>query len=501
LITPVVFRSLNKKKRASAYSPHDWLTLSVIVAILAITAASFGTPFTPSISQLFAKTAPTPTSAESVVMVDRLAEGGTDSGDIRRIVWKGAIDVWKRYPVFGSGVETFAYSYYQDRPMEHNTVSEWDFLYNKAHNELLNFLATTGIIGLTTYLVLQIVVAWFLFKEALFATEKNTRLLSAAILSGFVALHISNFFGFSTVMVNILMFTLPALVINQIGDDKQLHWSLFSLKGASVENTFSLSTLLRPISRFFARFSRSEDDVKQVSIAQWLVVGIASMVGLYFFIQVSMIWLADHYYSEAKDRFNNGEFSAAMKKMQLAIQLSPKEAIYYELYSKIASQYAIALLQNEDVELGSRFANSSIEASDASLRLNPVHLNLYKTRNQVLVTLALARPELYDNAIETLDAARGLSPTDAKLVYYSALVKNAKGDIQGAKNDLQRAIEMKPNYDSARFMLGQLLEEEENIDGAKMQYEYILQNISPHNEQVKAKLDGLATKSAQPSTP
>ena len=33
-------------------------------------------------------------------------------------------------------------------------TSEWDYLYNKAHNEYLNYLTTTGIVGLGTHLLL-----------------------------------------------------------------------------------------------------------------------------------------------------------------------------------------------------------------------------------------------------------------------------------------------------------------------------------------------------------
>ena len=68
------------------------------------------------------------------------------SSDIRKIVWKGAIDLGLKYPIFGTGVETFAYSYYFVRPKAHNLTSEWDYLYNKAHNEYLNYFATTGFI-------------------------------------------------------------------------------------------------------------------------------------------------------------------------------------------------------------------------------------------------------------------------------------------------------------------------------------------------------------------
>lgn len=129
----------------------------------------------------------------------QLETGGSESGDIRKIVWKGALGVWRRYPLFGSGVETFAYSYYNFRPAEHNLVSEWDFLYNKAHNEYLNFLATTGIFGLGTYLLLQVWISIWLLKHN-----------QVAFLSGLIALSVSNFFGFSTVPVALLFWLYPA---------------------------------------------------------------------------------------------------------------------------------------------------------------------------------------------------------------------------------------------------------------------------------------------------
>ena len=35
--------------------------------------------------------------------------GITESGVIRNIVWQGAVDIFRHYPLIGSGVETFAF--------------------------------------------------------------------------------------------------------------------------------------------------------------------------------------------------------------------------------------------------------------------------------------------------------------------------------------------------------------------------------------------------------
>jgi O-antigen ligase len=128
--------------------------------------------------------------------------GVSESGDIRKIVWVGAAELWKKYPLLGTGPETFAYSYYETRPSEHNLTSEWDFIYNKAHNEYLNFLATTGIIGFAGYLLVTLT-SLKLFLE-------KTTLLKASLLAGFASILVTNFFGFSTVTIALLFFLFPA---------------------------------------------------------------------------------------------------------------------------------------------------------------------------------------------------------------------------------------------------------------------------------------------------
>lgn len=124
----------------------------------------------------------------------------THSGSIRLIVWEGAIKLAVRYPLFGTGPETFAYSYYLTRPEAHNDTSERDYIYNKAHNELLHILATSGVFGLVGYLALLGVFIKTLFKQ------NETKILGAAIVS----LGVINFFGFSTSTSQVLLYMLPA---------------------------------------------------------------------------------------------------------------------------------------------------------------------------------------------------------------------------------------------------------------------------------------------------
>jgi len=121
-----------------------------------------------------------------------LESGGTESGTIRKIVWTGALRIWQANPknfLIGTGPETFAQAYYQYRPLEHNQTSEWELLYNKAHNEFLNYLVTTGILGLGSYIVLLISMARvfqisnFKFQIGSISVSLSFYLFISAILS------------------------------------------------------------------------------------------------------------------------------------------------------------------------------------------------------------------------------------------------------------------------------------------------------------------------------
>lgn len=435
-----------------------------LAGIFVMIAVVIGTPFTPNLQTLLAQNT-TPT--EEVVIqedptVNRLEVGGTDSGEIRKIVWEGAFKVWQRYPLLGSGVETFAYSYFTDRPMEHNLVSEWDFLYNKAHNELLNFLATTGIVGLTTYVLLQGAILWAIGKQTLNSKDLPSTLLYLGLFAGLISVHISNFFGFSTVMVSILMYLFPAIALVAESKDEGLSSS------------------------------------QKITEVQYLGILVTTGIGLYFLTMVWLMWQTDYLYARAKSFFQQADYANASQLIRRAISISPQEGLLYELQSKIDAQYAVALVQDQQFETATQLASESLDASDRSLQLNPVHLNFYKTRVQVLLTLAQAQPDFYEEALNTLDLARKYAPTDPKLVYNQAIIYNVMGESEIAEVLLREAIDMKPNYETARYQLAQLLERKQEYEEAAEHYQYILEYIAPANELVKERLEIIATFSASP---
>jgi len=432
---------------------------SLTIFLFLVLSLVIGTPFSPSLNQLVTKSQKINQVVSADQVVNRLEIGGTESGDIRKIVWKGSFNIWKRHPIFGSGLETFAYSYYQDRPVEHNTVSEWDFLYNKAHNEFLNFLATTGIIGIGAYLFLLISFGFYTLTNLIKQQDEDNYLLTASLAAGFISLSISNFFGFSTVMVSVLMFLFFAIL------------DLIHISSPKNENKIVRTKKIK------------------LETNQLIGISLIWLTAVYLILMVYNTWSADYSYNKGSQLVQADQLVDGAKQLEVAIKKSPSEALYYDALSTTYSQLAVALYSSGQSTISAQVADQAIQISNKTLELNPVHLNFYRNQARMYIQLAEINPKYLYKAMATLDLAQKLAPTDAKIMYNRALIALELGDKNLSKQLLLTTIEMKPNYDGARNKLADFYLQTGEKELAKQQYEYILKFITPDSQTIKEKLE------------
>lgn len=424
--------------------------------ILLVIASIIGTPWTKSINETLNK--------DSQAVIDpvvptgpALEVGGTSSTEIRKIVWKGAFDIWKNYPIFGTGVESFAFSYYGFRPIEHNLTSEWDYLYNKAHNEYLNFAATTGAVGLLTYSGLILAIFWTLIKNSFFIKDENSVIFSLSILSGFITILITNFFGFSVVPVSLQFFLFPGIAI--------------ALKN-----------------------SRDDKDVQKnqhTAVSQIVASITVLFVSSYFLFLIYKYWRADYFYANGKNNADAGNYSLAMESLNSAISISPKESVYWEELADTSSDIAVALSQQDNKELANKFVFKSIEEIKTAIRLSPANVNLKRSAANIYVSLSIIDPKLIVGARDTLKEAVKQAPTDAKLLYNLGLSYLRTGENEAAEETLKKTIKFKPDYRNAHYALGLLYTDLDRKEEAQKAYEYVLNNIDPNDPDVKRELDNL----------
>jgi len=425
----------------------------------------------------------TPMVTQPAPPVSKAESGGTESGAIRKIVWKGALDVWRNNPVFGTGVETFAFAYYKHRPLEHNMTSEWDYLYNKAHNEYLNYLATTGTFGLGTYLLM---IGWFLFLAAKQFLSKHRQgvdhqsyLLSLGFVCGYISLLISNFFGFSVVMVNIFLFLIPAfffMLNKQLTPEKVL---MFPKNKSQNPKPYTLNPTLSP--------------------SQLLPIILLLLVGCYWLLTLFWYWQADQAYALGSNLDKLQQYQQAYPNLKNAVQLRDDEPVFKDEFATNNAILATAFVSQKDTRTASQLAETAIQLSDKITTESPHNILFWKSRVRILYALGQVQPTFLPMALGAIQKAHELAPTDAKVSYNMGLLYGESKDFPRAVETLQKTVALKPDYQDAHYALG-LFYHEMAIDKdgkikdqalqekAIAEMKYILEKISPTNKPTKDNL-------------
>ncbi|MBI4009398.1 O-antigen ligase family protein [Candidatus Roizmanbacteria bacterium] len=414
----------------------------------------------------------------------------TESADLRKIVWKGAVDLGLRYPVFGTGVETFAYSYYFVRPQEHNLTSEWDFLYNKAHNEYLNYFATTGFTGIVSYLAFIGIVFIYSWKKIKNQKSKikvasqnskkdnnetreqlNNQLLTICLILSYITILITNFFGFSTTTINLFFYLIPAFIV--LINDKQLAISNRQLTYPNL-SLFQKVSLLIVLSSFF-----------------------------YLLLYLSRYYLADINYAKGDNLSKVGEYQKAIQFLDSAYNIK-YEHIYEDKLSYAFANIAFLASYQQKEDLVKEMVKTSDLLNLKSIKASPKNVLYWKTRAKnyyLFYQISLDRKDL-EAGIEALLEAQRLSPTDPKIPYSLAIYYSlAEQDVDEISNKLQfsdlsfryidKSIQLKPDYRDGYFLKGQLLKKANKNAEAKKAFDYILRNLNPQDAEAKKELDSL----------
>ncbi|MEK9169949.1 MAG: O-antigen ligase family protein [Patescibacteria group bacterium] len=381
----------------------------------------------------------------------------TESFDIRKIVWEGAWKLAMRYPLFGTGVETFAYSYNFVRPVTHNLTSEWDYVYNKAHNEYFNYLATTGFVGLGSYLLLicsfilisviplkkGIQSVWIPASAGMTKSKKqnniaieqsnNETMLTVCLLIAYITILITNFFGFSTTTIQLFFYLIPAIII--LGNNQQTETKKF----------------------------------EKVVFHQWLVIFILAISTIYFLFSIIIYYLADVNYSYGLKYSKINDQQKAAGYFERALKLRAEPVYMDKFSSSLAYLSAVANMQNQ-IELSKQIANLSDSYNKKTIQDYPKNIFYWKTRakNMYYFFQMTGKEDELLHGVEALKKARELSPTDPKIpyslaLYYSIIYDTTKNNSKKKEwqklslQEIDKSIRLKSNYQEAYSLKSELL--------------------------------------------
>jgi len=122
--------------------------------------------------------------------------------DPRVHTWKLGIDVWRTNPTFGFGLESFSFLYDKNYRAAFLPDIPKEMLFDRVHNQFIDTLVTSGIIGLVSYLVI--------FGSAIFLvlkySKKFTTFLAVILITLFLAYFGQSIFTFDTISSCLILF-------------------------------------------------------------------------------------------------------------------------------------------------------------------------------------------------------------------------------------------------------------------------------------------------------
>ncbi len=416
----------------------------------------------------------------------------TDSGQIRLLVWKGAIAAWKDHPLFGTGVETFAYAYYLYRPKEHNMTSEWDYLYNKAHNEYLNYLATTGIFGLGTYLV---IIGFFFYQFTLYlfkpkdsyVLNPKSYVINISLLAGFISILVSNFFGFSVVIINLYFFLIPAFVF---------------LIGNLLNHQYITIPIL-PAPKTNPQKKNLATPLPAANAWQWTAVLAINILAGYLILALIQYWFADVAYALGSNLDKVGQYQQAYPQLIQAVQIEPTEPVYKDELAVNLATLATGLMSQKDATDAAQFAQNAVALNNQITTNHPNNVLFWKNRVRIFYSLAQTDPKnqqtYLSQALEAMQKSSQLAPTDAKIAYNLGVLYGQTGDLQKGIATLQNTIYLKPDYRDAYYALAvtyheAAIDKNKKVTDSALEQKaidtmnYILNHFDPNDKDVHQKL-------------
>lgn len=168
----------------------------------------------------------------------------------------------------------------------------------------------------------------------------------------------------------------------------------------------------------------------------------------------------------ASSYIKNNNIPAAITELNLAAKLDP-EAVEPHL--------VLALLYSSDDKSGLATAEYETALENAS-KLQPQNIDIYRTLGAIYL-----QQKKFKEAENIYRLIIGLSPLDSGAHFYLANIYEELKNRNAAKNELKKALELKPDYPEALNYLGYLyVEESKNLDQAEILIKKALE-IDPDN--------------------
>jgi hypothetical protein len=333
--------------------------------------------------------------------------------------------VLKESPVFGAGPARFSREVHESGVLGgayYGVVPVWNNDFFAGHSIMATRLVTEGVLGLLTWAVLVLVVAYYAVRFALVVHKDSTKRLVA------VSLAATSIFAVGT------MFLYPPSVI--------------------------ISALLFAFLGIAAGIVASEDamPVRAYSIANNRRVGfvhaLGLVIGLLLVLAFGFAWMkslaATHFYNKAAVAVQEARGNDAIRELAKAAYFVP-ESVMFRSAADIQRIMALEILNSEEAQSradeAGQYAVDAVENAQKAIAADQTH---YANYVALARALSVGMPQTAEATSGTYEAAKPLAPRNPTILIEQAIIEAVAGNREEALMLIEGVLNINPNIADAQ---------------------------------------------------
>jgi len=400
--------------------------------------------------------------------------------------WQIAAGTVRDYPLFGSGPASFLLDFTKYRPIQLNLTDAWNLRFVQSQSLYLDILATTGFLGILSFLFIIFKYAETFLKlvpvgkdQPIFPVKLGLSASTASLFASFI------FYSWSTVGLFSLAFLLG------------LFFSLAKVQGSNISAEI--------------RF-----DAKNL-VSFLLILALALFFGFWLIARNLVSNLS--YFAAQKAAVKN-DIASVQQNLAKALTYNPYEDAYWLDLARVNLFSTRQTLQRENLK--DQEKKEALQTLDLAIReakkatqIAPSKVVNWEVLGDIYAAFATQIQGAADSAISAYSNAILLDPPNPNLWLKIGNLLSLSGNLDTVIDNFKQAVRLKPNLIEARMYLAQAYELKGDFKQAKAQYEIakkLTQTLKQSEiktkllDQIEEKIKSVeskttATPSAKPQSP
>jgi tetratricopeptide (TPR) repeat protein len=378
--------------------------------------------------------------------------------------WSVALDTIRtpRAALIGMGPDSYVNMYTRFKPVWVNGTPNWALSFTQGSNVPLTLLATTGFIGLISWLV----VVYVSYKTMRTGSTPEGRAFATTLFASFIM----QFF----IPANIVILALQAVLIVGVILSERNKYGVLKFQALAMSIEKKIAEAIPAISR-------------QTAMPVYLTAGALMIAILVLTYMTGQTYAASMAAFSASKALAENDAVKVYEQQQKAVALNPYLDTYRRQYAATNLLIATSLANKADAtdadkeQVAQLLQQAVREAQSATL------LDQYDVQNWAILA------QIYQNMIGAVEEADQFSvqayvqaiqndPTNPSLRVSVGGIFLGQKQYQNALSLFNQAIEIKPDFQNAYYNAAFTLKALEAYPQAKQAYEKLLQLMDPASE-------------------